>query len=164
MFIANPSRGIASRHPSPSGLPSATEARRQGQSGGVGGLAFWGEDRRRLRVGGGLVDGRAGDPGHGPRTVMGGLAGLMAHAFVVPRPLPMEGTFRPFHGWAIPPRRGVDFLGGGGVPDSWTERAEMPMPSASDPSTGGGRLWTGGRPAADNTAKWRRSSSSRSPT
>src|SRR6266851_7625344 len=32
-----------------------------------------------------------------------------------------------------------------GVPDSRTEGAEMPMPSASDPSTGGGRLWTGGQ-------------------
>src|SRR5258708_35743748 len=66
MFIANPSRRIASRRPSRWGLPSANEDRRQGQSGGLGGLAVLGEDRRHLRVGGGLVDGRAGDPGHGP--------------------------------------------------------------------------------------------------
>src|SRR5438309_931064 len=30
-----------------------------------------------------------------------------------------------------------------GVPDLWTERAEKPIPSASDPSTWRGRLWTG---------------------
>src|SRR6266851_6335548 len=30
----------------------------------------------------------------------------------------------------------------GGVPETRTERAEKPMPSASEPSTRGGRLWT----------------------
>jgi hypothetical protein len=36
-----------------------------------------------------------------------------------------------------------DFFGQGGVPETRTERAEMPMPSASDPSARGGRFWTG---------------------
>src|SRR4051794_7396976 len=31
----------------------------------------------------------------------------------------------------------------GGLPGSWTQGTPMPIPSASDPSTGGGRLWTG---------------------
>ena len=30
-----------------------------------------------------------------------------------------------------------------GVPETWTERAEMPMPPASDPSNRVGRFWTG---------------------
>src|SRR5260221_13565354 len=33
----------------------------------------------------------------------------------------------------------------GGVPDLRTERAEKPIPSASNPSTWGGLLWTGQR-------------------
>src|SRR5256886_15508543 len=44
---------------------------------------------------------------------------------------------------------GVDclrrFLLEGGVPEMRTGRAEKPIPSASNPSTWGGRLWTGGR-------------------
>src|SRR5260370_27108983 len=41
----------------------------------------------------------------------------------------------------------------------------MPMPSASDPSNWGWTIVEGGRagPAENNTATWRRSSSSRSP-
>src|SRR6188768_3242901 len=33
----------------------------------------------------------------------------------------------------------------GGVPDSWTAVAETPVSSASTPSTGVGRSWTGSR-------------------
>src|SRR5689334_11067619 len=36
------------------------------------------------------------------------------------------------------------FFGRGGVPESWTGRAEMPMPWASNRSTTSGPLWTPG--------------------
>src|SRR5437764_6791919 len=45
-------------------------------------------------------------------------------------------------GWRYCLRR---FLLEGGVPEMRTGRAEKPIPSASDPSTWSGRLWTGER-------------------
>src|SRR5713226_96823 len=47
----------------------------------------------------------------------------------------------------------VFFISRGGVPESRTGRAEKPMPSASDPSTRSGRLWTGDRRKRDVTAR-----------
>src|SRR5205814_1162542 len=38
-----------------------------------------------------------------------------------------------------------DFFSTGGVPEMRTGRAEKPIPSASNPSTWSGRLWTGER-------------------
>src|SRR6476661_5142217 len=35
-----------------------------------------------------------------------------------------------------------------GVPESWTDRPPMPIPSAFTPSKRVGRSWTGGRPGA----------------
>src|SRR5207249_12309691 len=51
-----------------------------------------------------------------------------------------------------------DFFPTGGVPEMRTGRAEKPIPSASNPSTWGGRLWTGatvepGRPPTQHLAR-----------
>src|SRR6266568_4394300 len=79
----------------------------------TGGL---GEDRRHLSVGGGVVDSRAGDPGHGPndRNRWSGWAdGPCVRCSEVAAD--GGGLFRPFHWWATPHSRAevLNFFGRG---------------------------------------------------